>query len=197
MKAKRNWIVTIVLLVIFLAVMQVTHVAGKSKQPNETTPQIKYVTKQREILAGLNGVYVLVEHFKPEAEKYGFKKELFKTDVELRLRQYGVKVFSSEELLQAVGKPKLYINVNPLINEKYRDTVANVSVEFREEVFLLRNPTITIITNAITWRRTMLSTGGLNRLNEVRDCVRDLVDIFINDYLAANPKVTGAKSKSD
>jgi len=195
MKAKKNLIVTIVFLVIFLAVVQVTQVAGKSEKKANTTPQIKYVSEPREILAGLQGVAVVVEVFRPEVEKYGFSQQQYQTDVELRLRQYGVKVLSLFELTKAVGSPRLYINVNPYIDEKVGFAAVSVLLELTEYVSLERNPTI--MTSAVTWREGMLLTRELNRLNEVRDSVEDLVDQFINDYLAANPKEQTPQQKTE
>ena len=188
MKAKNNWIVTIVLLVIFLAVVQLTQLAGKSEQKTSTTPQMKFVS-QRDALAGLQGVYVLVEDFKTDAEKYGLNSEMFKIDVELRLRQCGVKVLSDAEVVSAANHPRLCINLLPHINEKVGIVSVKVSVELNEYVVLMRNTST--VANAITWKSTTLSIYRLNRLDmlmKVMEGVRDLVDRFINSYLAANPK---------
>ena len=197
MKAKKNLIVTIILLAIFLAVVQVTQVAGKAEQKATTTPRVKFVTEQqqREILAGLQGVYVLVVDFSPEDEKYGLNKERFKTDVELRLRQYGVKVLSNMERFLASGQPYLYINVNPKIEEKIGLAAINISVQLKEKVLLVRNPTI--ITAAATWKAQGVAMGGLDNIAQVRELVKDLVDEFINDYLAANPKVQTPQQKTE
>jgi hypothetical protein len=194
MKAKKNLIVTIVLLVIFVAVVQVTHVAGKSEKKANTTPQIKFVTEKREILAGLQGVEVAVEVFEPEDIKYGFNRQQYQTDVELRLRQYGIKVLSNEESLK-MAQPYLYINVNPLISEKGGIAAVSIEISLRDIVVLVRNPTI--MTSATTWKRNVTSIVGFNRFNEIRNKVRDLVDIFINDYLAANPKEQPPHQKTE
>jgi hypothetical protein len=188
MKAKKNWILTIVLLVIFLTVAQVTKIAGKSEQKTTTTPKMKFVS-QRDALTGLQGVYVLVEDFKPDDEKYGLNSEMFKTDVELRLRQYGVKVLSDAEMVLAANHPRLYINLLPNINEKVGIVSVKVSVELNEYVVLMRNTST--VANAITWKSRTLSIYRLNRLDmemKAMEGVRDLVDRFIKSYLAANPK---------
>ncbi len=150
--------------------------------------------KKREILAGLQGVQVIVEDFSPEVEKYVFNKQQYKTDVELRLRQYGVKVFSEEESLQVSGSPFLYINVNPVIVEKVGVSAVNILVKLNEVVSLERNPSV--ITIATMWQEDKTLLLGLNRLDKLREYVRDLVDMFINDYLAANPKDQPSKKDS-
>jgi hypothetical protein len=51
----------------------------------------------KEVLAGLDGVRVVVEGVRPEAEKYGLTQQLLQTDTELRLRQNGIRVLTDEE----------------------------------------------------------------------------------------------------
>ena len=196
MKKKKNWIVIITFLVFVIAFAQVTQVAGKSEQKADTTLREEaeeyFREKNRETLSGLQGVYVLVEHISPEAEKYGFNRKQLTTDVELRLRQYGIKVLSQKESYKVSGSPYLYINVNPIIDEKIGIAAVSYSVNLHEEVLLRRNPSI--ITTSTTWNESGTLILGLKRLDEVRDSVRNLVDEFINDYLAANPKDQPSKT---
>lgn len=46
----------------------------------------------KDILAGLDGVEVLVEALHPFAEKHGLTRQVLQTDAELRLRMHGIKV---------------------------------------------------------------------------------------------------------
>jgi len=71
-----------------------------------------------------------------------------------------------------------------------------IIVELREAVFLLREPK-RICIGASTWKRGRVWIVGLGRIRELRESVKDLVDEFINDYLAANPKESEAKSKNN
>jgi len=150
--------------------------------------------KNRKTLAGLQGVQVIVEDFSPEAEKYGFNKQQYKTDVELRLRQYGVKVLSEEERLQASGRPCLYINVNSVIEEKIGIATVNIFIQLMEDVLLERNPSISV--TAGIWHKGFTLSVRRQNLDKVRDRVKDKVDEFINDYLAANPKDQQSKKDS-
>ena len=146
---------------------------SQTEEPNETT------------LAGLQGVNVVVESMSPEVEKYGLTQQAFQTDVELRLRQYGVKVLSREDWGQTPGCPYLYVNVSPLINEKSGYVAASINVELRQLTSLRRNPTKVVF--AGTWTTGSVCLYGLGRLKELGEDVRDHVDEFINAYRAANP----------
>lgn len=189
MKAKKNLIITILLLAIFLAVVQVTQVAGKSE------PQIKATIEPRDILAGLQGVRVVVDEIEPDEEKFGFNRQQFQTDVELRLRQFGIKVLTLEERLLTLGTPYLYINVISIIPEGIPLAAVKVSVELKENVLLERNPTI--LTNAATWHTGGVATVGLDNISQIREVVIKFVDEFINDYLAANPKEQTPQQKTE
>ena len=61
-------------------------------------------------LKGQPGVRVAVEEFRRAAEDAGFDTMTFRTDVELKLRLAGVRVFAAD----AVRQPALYLNVNAL-----------------------------------------------------------------------------------
>lgn len=90
----------------------------------------------------------------------------------------------------------LWINITAVISEETGLAALYVSLQVRETVILERNRSLAC-TEAITWERDRLITIELNRLNEVRQDVKELVDAFINDYLAANPKETEEKSKNN
>lgn len=143
---------------------------------------------RREPLAGLQGVHVLVEDFGPVEKKYGLTKQAFQTDVELRLRQYGVRVLSREESLQTVGDPCLYVVVTVQGNERLGICAGSVRVALQEVTLLQRNPETAV--PATTWDKGAVWLGGSSYLNKLRQVVIDRVDMFINDYLAANPKKT-------
>jgi hypothetical protein len=142
----------------------------------------KYTTDSRDTLKGFHGVRVLVEGLKPEVEKYGLTKEAIQTDTELRLRQYGIKVLSPEES----GGSWLYINVNTVVQEGIPIAAIAVQVEFRQDVLLFRDLKTRVM--ATTWDKGVVIVGGASKLKDVRESVKDLVDAFINDYLAVNPK---------
>jgi hypothetical protein len=141
----------------------------------------------RGTLRGLQGVRVLIEDLIPEVERSGLTKNDLQTFVETKLRKAGIKAFTQEECLGTPGEPYLYVLIN-LNTGKAGDEVYAFSIDVGviQNVLLRRDPRMK--SYAITW-----STGGVGSiekefLNRLRDSVDDLVDIFINSYLSANPK---------
>ena len=51
--------------------------------------------EDRRMLVGLKGVYVIVEDFEEELERDGLRSHQVQTDVELKLRQSGIRVVKS------------------------------------------------------------------------------------------------------
>jgi len=132
----------------------------------------------RATLRGVDSVMVTVEEMKPDAERDGLRTTQIQTDVELRLRQSGIKVDSSSRCL-------LYVNVDTLKLDTGLYSF-NIEVEFNQEVMLLRDPTITNL--APTWSVTMIGHAGADKLRNVRSFVIDLVERFIDAYREQNPK---------
>lgn len=135
--------------------------------------------ERRAILRGLQGCRVIVEDLDPEIERDGLTKEQLQTDTELKLRMAGIKVLSREEL-----GPFFYLNVQVMKLLSSRDYIYHISVCLKEHVLPVRN-------GDIIWGATWQGSGffGItHNLTDIRQCAKDMVDIFINDYLAANPK---------
>ena len=138
-------------------------------------------------LAGLTGVGVIVLEMGPDAEIGGLAKSTLRTDVELRLRQAGIRVLGENEALAAPGSPYLYLHVNTAKPQGGDIYAISIYLGLAQGVRLTRNPAIASM--GTTWRaRGTIGTAPANRLHQVRDAVRDNVDEFINAYLAANPK---------
>jgi len=201
MKTKKYLILVIVtfsILIVLLSAQQITGKTSQSAKDKKTGSNLTALRKsglldklihpdKKEILQGLEGVFVSVEDIRPEVEKYGLTSKALQTDTELLLRQYGIKVFTQEEMLRAQGNPRLHISVNVIIGEEEPIAAAAITVELTESVLLLREP-IRVCLGASTWERTSVLTVGVNRMGDVREAVKDDVNEFINNYLAANPK---------
>lgn len=142
----------------------------------------------RDALKGLQGVRVLVEKLTPEVEKYGLTSQQLQTDVELRLRQNGIRVLSGQEQFSTPGMPYLYVNVGITMRDDIPLAVFVISVELNQNVFLARDTTKLCI--ASTWdTKGVVGSVGLDKIETtIREDVIDNVDQFINDYLAVNPK---------
>ena len=157
----------------------------KLHEAAEETPKYNFVTEPHEILAGLQGLEVIVETLQPEVKKYNLTEQALRTAVESRLHQYGIRMLSVEQRLQTPGRSYLYISVTPVILEDIEFAAVSITVKLRELIHLRRNPTTIVM--ATTWDTGQVILVEKNRFESIRDNIRDLVDEFINTYLAANP----------
>ena len=90
---------------------------------------------------------------------------------------------SEKESMRTPGSPQLYIMVK-VLGTSSGDYVAHVRVELRETVGLVRHPGIEVFTS--TW--TAGRFGVTHSLSDVRQQEQKLIDKFITEYMAANPK---------
>lgn len=145
--------------------------------------------QERESLKDLPGVTVVVERFRSHAEDAGFDKQTLQTDVELKLRMAGIKVTEADH------GPWLYVNVNALHRERNKANVYGISLELNQRVLLasqVRSDPGKSSKEAlalskmfgITWTS---GSVGVGKFDDVRTAVKNLIDKFINDWLAVNP----------
>lgn len=205
MRTKKYWILAVVTAAFIPAIWLCVQGVVKAKQSVEDkknenqniintiekfvsidVSKIKFVGKGRDTLVGLPGVHVLVEEIKPEAQKYGLTKQALQTDVELQLRRYDIKVLSEDEMLRTRGMPELYVNLNCVTNELF--TAINIDVKLQEVALLTTRYPVMACLDAITWEKCSVAIVGLLKIETLREEVHNLVNEFINDYLAANPK---------
>ncbi len=157
-----------------------------------SSPGFAQDVRDTDVLRGLAGVVVAVNDLKQEVERDGLLKAQLQTDVELRLRKAGIRVLTEDQWLIAPGQPTLSVTV-ALYKALHPETLnvygKSVKVGLRQNVVLSRKPS-TIVRGAITWE-SHISIGVSNSTvlqKDIRDNVADLVDEFINAFLAANPK---------
>lgn len=135
---------------------------------------------------GIDAMYVVVEDLTKDAIEAGLTRKQIQTDVELKLRQEGIRIRSTP--VDAF----LCVNVNILKILDGSMLANSITVELKQVVFLMRNPKILIL--ATTWSKSMTGYAGETVfVSSMRQDVSDLVDIFLNDYLAANPKEPASK----
>ena len=135
--------------------------------------------EERASLKGVDSCAVVVEGIPPDAERDGLPRSQLQTEVEVRLRQAGIKVVASSLYM-------LYVNVDTLKNNM-GSYAYNIHVSFEQPVTLLRDPKL-VQTFATTWSVGSIGTVGSDRLGDVRSDVRDHVDKFIAAYLEQNSK---------
>lgn len=151
-------------------------------------PKFRYISDDKETLRGLNGVLVVVEKLNPSAERDGLTAEQLRVDTELRLRKAGVRVLSQKECAMDERSPYLYVAVNLRTERAPLEGayIFSISVELLQEVYLRGNAYAK--THATTWSTESVGSVGQHNLRQVREAVGNYVDIFLNDYLAVNPK---------
>jgi hypothetical protein len=146
-------------------------------------------SSSRQTLAGLRGVYVEVVLKTDEAQLSGLTEVQLRTDAELKLREAGIKVVAFEETRDTLGLPFLFVGVSAVPLKNLPGLYAiSVTVDIFQPIRLERNPSTVAVGE--TWNATgVCGAAGADHVEEtVRKAVRDLLDQFINAYLAVNPK---------
>jgi hypothetical protein len=189
MKSKKCLVLVILGVCVVLVGWYIAVAGEPSNNPSESSLPRTILSNSRDVLSELKGVYVLVEVLAPEIEKNGLlTSERIRTDVELELRKFSIKVLSREESLRGSGCPCLYISSALFVNSYGRFSGA-IDVELNEQVLLIRRPGVLVI-GAATWQNIGAVQNG--EPQQVRDEIKGYVDKFINEYLAANPKEPAA-----
>lgn len=130
-------------------------------------------------------------------EPYGLTAESVFNQTKKQLQGYGIKVISEKELLAIPDYQRLvlmlYINISTQLIEGTDVVPINTYVGFLETVQLARSPEK--FCTATTWEKNVIQMGVREALPHVTTTVRDIVQVFINDYLAANPKEQPTKGE--
>jgi hypothetical protein len=166
------------------SVLAAVMIAGPSMAGDVTK---QWHERERRNLEGLPGVWVLVENIAREAERDGLTTTQLQTDVELRLRKAGIQVLTTEAWRTTLGSPSLDVNIH--LMKDYPTYIYHIHIKLDQDVFLARDRSLWFAT---TWERGVLGRVGIASLRSVRDSVGDLVDEFVNDFLAANPSLAPA-----
>ena len=138
---------------------------------------------QREALKGLKGVQVLVEGISPELSAANLEPSMVQGDVELKLRQAGIKVLTKTAASTTPGRPTLRILAD--LRRPQGDYLYDVKVELQQQA----DPK-SAAGGIRTWSsRGATGTSGTAMLTTmVRDAVNEQMDEFIKAYLSVNPK---------
>ncbi|MBI5568975.1 MAG: hypothetical protein HY914_03435 [Desulfomonile tiedjei] len=141
----------------------------------------------RHTLQGLQGVVVVVESIKSDAEADGLLATDLQAETELKLSQAGIAVLAQDQWSQTPGRPWLYVSVNTM---KYLASYFfSIDVQLKQEVSLPREPSL--VTSSATWEVGSIGFVISPDLSQkIRDSVSGYVNHFIRDFLAANGKLT-------
>ena len=171
MKAKKYWILAVLVAGVFAVACW-----GAGRE------------EERKSLVGLKGCYVAVEIPEHGGKETGLTKQQLRTDVELKLRLAGIKVVSQKEWFNSISRTSFFcVIVDSFEFETLPMRNYYIAASLSQMVSLVRDPTIRI--SAATWGQNYFGIVENDDFQkEIRKNVKDVVDEFINDYLAANPK---------
>lgn len=147
----------------------------------------------RRKLAGLTGIKVFVEAIDPEVERDGLTRAQLQTDVELRLRKAGIKVFTDPEWQVAPsGSPVLGVQVTLTKHRILPQYIYHIEVAVYQAAYLARDGSLA---TATVWKSGSVGTVGVDVLRYMRSFVADSIDEFVNDFLAANPDIVSRREE--
>lgn len=146
-----------------------------------------FTADKRDTLRGLSEVSVLVEYLPDDIEREGLNREHLKRDIEVRLREAGLRVLTTSEIVKSPGAPYVYVAVYGVTGPMVNGTAYAVVFTLKQLVQLSRNPTTEFF--ATTWEGpappSLLSAP---RVLDIRNRITDAVERFIIDYQAVNLK---------
>jgi hypothetical protein len=141
---------------------------------------------ERKSLAGMKQVAVMVEDLREDIQKDGLHDYDLRTDAELALRKAGLRVISMHENNALPGSPYLYYRVSSTYSERTLQYSFAVEVNLIQQVVTEREPKISI--PAVTWSLIGVGYVGKYNLQTIRSTGSDLLNMFVNAWLAANGK---------
>lgn len=146
-----------------------------------------FTADKRDTLRGLREVSVLVEYLPDDVEREGLSLEHLKRDIEVRLRQAGLRVLTISEIANSPGAPYLYVAVYPLTGPSLNFNAYAIGLTLKQLVQLSRNPTTEFF--ATTWEGPAPpSSLSAPSVFDIRTRISDAVGRFIIDYQAVNPR---------
>jgi len=165
---------------------------ASDEDPEEYGSLFDYLEPRQIFLVGLEGVQVYVDSLRNDRQSYGLTREQLQIDVELQLRQAGIRVFSAQELLKMPRQPVLFVTVayQPVVYADLREVgvyACSITMQLFEDMRLERDARISSLASG--WTRQGVNAIPVSLFAKmVREALHDLTASFVNDYLAANPK---------
>lgn len=146
-----------------------------------------FTADKRDTLRGLTDVSVLVEYLPDEIEREGLSREHVKRDIEVRLREGGLRVLSTSDIAKTLGAPYLFVTVYTVAGPSLNMHGYAVGLALKQLVQLSRNPTTQLF--ATTWEGPAFpSVLTAPKVIEIRNRISDAVERFLIDYQAVNQK---------
>jgi hypothetical protein len=160
--------------------------SGERNTPEPASGAAHFEAHERATLAGLAGVFLVVDGITPDLEAIGLQRAGVVGDAEEQLRSGGVRLLSRDEAKSSSGTPYLYINVNAVRGSS--ELAYSVRIELNQAVRLERATDTRTI--AATWQPpAILATAKpADVVSGLRQDLRAAVMQFVNDYRAVNSR---------
>jgi hypothetical protein len=139
-------------------------------------------------LAGVKNFHVVVENIdQSSARLANLTPDRLRTIAELKLRVAGIQVLSSDESYRSqLTPPYLYVNLNLLSVSGPNEFVYSINVSLRRYAASPINGADAVV---LLWEKGLVAIAGERRMpRAAEESLDDLMDEFVNSYLAANPK---------
>jgi len=141
----------------------------------------------RSTLRNLKDFGVIVEQTYVDGRGNENTSSSLQTEIELKLRMAGIKILSREELKDERDTPVLTAKYTVVSDWGRYFDFYNVEIELRQLVSLFRDKKI--ISPAITWSSMRRGSPKYGKgKDEAKRALFELIDEFINSFLAENPK---------
>ena len=128
----------------------------------------------------------------------GLDVSAIKTSIEIKLRLVGLTVLDGNLASngQMVNKYNIFLEVDltGLENPDKQSISYLTTIKVVQQVRLLRDPTH--LDTGTTWEFSVFGYAGLNTLNKSMEDADKGINLFVDDYLAVNPKPSRVTSPS-
>jgi hypothetical protein len=146
----------------------------------------------RKTLAGMREFMVSCQ-VDEDLEAADLDSLMIQADAELKLRQSGIRVVKLDKVrnidtaMLCVAITAFELEESPPITYVYE-----LEIAVKQAVSLLRRPAVVTLAN--TWSTSLVGyVDERAAKSSLRDNLRDQLDLFLNAYLAANPRPAGSK----
>jgi hypothetical protein len=139
------------------------------------------IIDERGSLAGLRAFYVAVS--RNDQLPSELRPESLRPHVELKLRQIGLKILDRP----TADQPSLSVSID-ILGGGGPTRQFMIHLQVLQFVRLAPTGPADRITIAATWDKNYFGAMSVTDLPRLRDHVDELLDLFLNDYLAVNPK---------
>src|SRR5262245_23051557 len=142
-----------------------------------------FTADKRDTLRGLTELSVLVEYLPDDVEREGLSREHLTRDIEVRLRQAGLRVLTISETAKSPGAPYLYVAVYPITGPSVNFHAYAIGLTLKQLVQLSRNPATELF--ATTWEGPAPPTSlAAPKVLDIRSRIADALERLLTDYHA-------------